>query len=446
VSVIIDDPAHIAVTPTAAPGTFPVPTGRGRWRLTLHRRGFAPNTYDQTQLLELGSARSRSLTRQWDAPAELRFTMNGRAPDCAAVQELQHEVYAWRWDDQTGSDVCVFRGIIDHAEDQITEQAHTVNFVAHDYLATIVRRFLMGGSPVNYSNVDQDQIAAALLAQAGGGPTPTAPYAPGSTIPIGVVLIGGDGASTRTISGQLRVRSYQGGTSTGTAIDQLAKVIGGFDYDVVPEPAATDSWSMIDGAGTIGSLGAGRDALRIFYPSQGIPRTDMLFLYGGNVAGVARTVNSGDYANTIRSLGNNGASDPNAAQLFSQQANADASGTTVGWWPLADTAPSDVNQQATLDQRAQGLLALDGVLVPSYSLTLRPGTYSWGSPNMGDTVPLLITSGRLQVNTTVRVVGLAWTIGDDGQEDVAVTVGRPDTSLGDLLARTNTAVNALARR
>jgi hypothetical protein len=430
----------------AAPGTFPVPTGRGRWRFTLHRRGFAPTTYDQTQLVELASARSRALVRQWDAPAELRFTMNGRSADCAAVQELQTEVYAWRWDDQTGADVCAFRGIVDHAEDQISEQAHTVNFVAHDYLATLARRPLVGATPVNYNNVDQDQIVAALLAQAGGGPTSTAPYQPGSNLPIGVVLVGGDGVSSRTVSGVLRVRSYAGGSAIGTLIDQLAKVIGGFDYDVIPEPAAADTLSMIDGAGTITNLGAGRDALRLFYPSQGANRTDMMFLYGGNVAGITRTVASGDYANYVRSLGNNGSSDPNAAQLISAQANTDASGTTVGWWPLSDAAPSDVNQQATLDERARGLLALDGVLVPSYTLTLRPGAYEWGFPNMGDTVPLGVQSGRLAVNTTVRVVGMTWTIGDDGQEDVAVVVGRPETSLGDLLARTNTAVNALARR
>jgi hypothetical protein len=429
----------------AAPGTYPVPAGRGRWRLTLHRRGFAATTFDQTQLLELGTARSRSLKRQWDTAAELAFTMNGRSPDCAAISELQHEVYAWRWDDQTGADVCVFRGIVDHAEDQITEQAHTVNFVAHDYLAVLGRRPYLPAVPLTLTNVDQDVIAAYLLEYGGGGNS-LAPYAPGSILPIGAVLVGGDGVSTRTLSGTLRTRTYLGGTLVGTALDQLAKVLGGFDYDVVPEPAAADTLQMVDHTGTVANLGAGRDALRLFFPSQGAARTDMMFLYGGNVAGVARTVSSGDYANYVRSLGNNGSSDPNAPQLASAANNADASGTTVGWWPLADNAPSDVNLQATLDQRAQGLLALDGVLVPSYTLTLRPGAYQWGFPNMNDTVPLVIASGRLQVNTTVRVVGLTWTIGDDGDEDVAVVVGRPDTSLGDLLARTNTAVNALARR
>jgi hypothetical protein len=435
----------LELDPRAAPGTYPVPAGRGRWRLTLHRRGFAPNTFDQTQLVELGSARSRTLKRAWDAPAELTWTMDGRAADCATIGELQHEVYGWRWDDQTGADVCVFRGVIDHSEDQVSEQAHTVTFVAHDYLAVLARRPYLPALPLNLTNVDQDVIAAYLLEYGGGGNS-LAPYGPGSNLPIGVVLVAGDGVSARPLSGTLRVRSYAGGTIVGTALDQLAKVQGGFDYDVIPEPQAADTLPMVDHLGTVANLGAGRDALRVFFPAQGVNRTDMVFQYGGNVAALTRTVASGDYANNVRSLGNNGSSDPNAPQLISAPVNSDASATTVGWWPLADNAPSDVNQQATLDQRAQGLLALDGVLVPSYTLTMRPGAYTWGYPNMGDTVGLVIASGRLAVNTTVRVVGITWTVGDDGQEDVAVTVGRPDTTLGDLLARTNTAVNALARR
>ena len=37
---------------------------------------------------------------------------------------------------------------------------------------------------------------------------------------------------------------------------------------------------------------------------------------------------------------------------------------------------------------------------------------------MGDIVPLVIQTGRLNVNTTIRVLGIAYDIGDDGQEDV----------------------------
>jgi len=430
--------------PLAAPGTYPIPPNRGRWRLTLHRRSFSSATWDQTILNELMAARSRSLTQQWNQPAELKFTINGRSADAAAIQELQHDIYAWRWDDQTGADVCVFRGPIDHSEDQLSEDGHVVNFVAHDYLATLNRRFLLVPTSLVIAGTDQDQITA-ILAAAGGGYGNTMGYAPGSIVPVAVVLCAGDG-TTRPVSGQVRDRTYLGQKAIGEAITQLATVIGGFDVDVLPDPAAADTATMIGPAGTLHALGAGLDALRVFYPAQGVNRTDMVFQYGGNVAALTRNVNSGDYANYVRSLGNNGSSDPNAAQMFSQQSNSDASAAVVGFWPLADSAPTDVNQQATLDQRAQGLLTTYGVLVPSYSLTLRPGTYSYGFPRMGDTVPLIVQSGRLNVNTTVRVLGLAYDIGDDGDENVAVTVNRPETSIGDLLARMNSAVDALGRR
>jgi predicted histidine transporter YuiF (NhaC family) len=65
---------------------------------------------------------------------------------------------------------------------------------------------------------------------------------------------------------------------------------------------------------------------------------------------------------------------------------------------------------------------------------------------MGDTVPLIVRSGRLNVNTTVRVVGIAYTIGDDGDENVEVTIGRPTMKLSHLLTKTQREVDALARR
>jgi hypothetical protein len=105
-----------------------------------------------------------------------------------------------------------------------------------------------------------------------------------------------------------------------------------------------------------------------------------------------------------------------------------------------------VNLTATLAQRAQGDVALSGVLTPVYTLTLRPGTYTFGAFGIGDTLPLIVNSGRLAVNTTVRILGITWNVGDDGQEDVTLTVGRPPTTLANLLAANNRDVNALNRR
>lgn len=135
-------------------------------------------------------------------------------------------------------------------------------------------------------------------------------------------------------------------------------------------------------------------------------------------------------------------------QWASEAANVDANNVTVtpvGLWQITDNA-ADVSVQATLDQKAAGDLAYYGVLQPTYTLGLRPGAYSLGNPNMGDVVPLMIQTGRLNVNNQVRVVGIDYDIGDDGQEDVILTVGRPPATFKKLLTATHSDVAALTRR
>jgi hypothetical protein len=65
---------------------------------------------------------------------------------------------------------------------------------------------------------------------------------------------------------------------------------------------------------------------------------------------------------------------------------------------------------------------------------------------MGDTVQLVIQSGRLNVNTQVRILGIEYDVGDDGQEDLVLTVGRPNTTLYKVLSKQRRDVEALARR
>ena len=189
------------------------------------------------------------------------------------------------------------------------------------------------------------------------------------------------------------------------------------------------------------------DWLRLFYPNQGITRTDPLE-YGGAIATVTRAINSSSYANFERVLGNNASSDPNAAQVYSERWNSDSNNVGVvpiGLWMNTENA-ADVTIQSTLDQQAQGQLNLDGVLIPSYTIGLTSGTYAEGKFNMGDTVPIIINSGRLKVNTQLRIVGISFDIGEDGEEDVSFTVGRPRTTLANMLAGTAADVDALARR
>ncbi len=407
------------------PNAWPVPNFRGRWRLTLHARQFAPATLMSTIIAELPDARGRQLVQAWNTPATMTFTLDGRSPAAALVEELQHDVVAWRWDDQTGSDIAVFRGVIAQSEDQINEDAHTVTYTCHDYAAVLQRRLLTATYTVTAR--DQDLIVGDLLGLASSAHTSSGTaLTPASYLPLALTAVTPAGV-LRGLSGRTRDRTYYGSQNIGAAVDDLSKIINGFDYDVVP--------SAVDAT----------DSLRVFYPQQGVTRTDGIALqYGSTISSLTRLVSSGDYANYVRVLGNKTSSAP-TPQFYSEATAAGTATSTAGLWMLADDA-TDVTIQSTLDEKAAGELTLDAVLVPHYTLGLRPGAYEWGQPNMGDVVPLIVQTGRLDVNTTVRVLGITYDIGDDGQEDVTLVVSRPPPSFRKLFTKSDQDIRALARR
>jgi len=394
------------------------------WRITVHRRSFTvpPEPASATGVGEIVDARSRRLEIGWNTPAKLSFTVDGRSPAAAEVLELATECMAWR------DGTLMFRGVVTQSEDTVSEQAHTVNFACHDYLAILTRRFLTPPAPLVYTQTDQDTLVADLVNRAntttsGNGATS---FVPGSRLPLVVRQLNPDGTARAALSGQLRDRTYEGQTSIGQAITDLAGVINSYDVDV---------WS---------NAGAdGYDWLRLWYPSRGVTRNDMVLQYGATVASFTRAVNSTDYANYWRALGNQ--TTQGAPQMYADRWNADANNvsvTPVGLWPDGSNE-SDVSVQATLNDKAAGALNTAGVLVPSYTLALRPGA---PIPNLGDTVPLLIRSGRLNVTTTIRVLAINYAISDDADELVELTVGRPVLTLTSLFVKQRRDIDALARR
>ena len=398
------------------------------WRLTVHRRDFSGTaTPSSTGIAELVDARSRKLETKANEAATLTFTMDGRSPACQYIQELTTDVLAWRRDDETGEDTLMFRGIVAQAEDQVTQQANTVNFTCHDYLSMLDRRYLTPPADLVYTQTDQDDIVADLVSRAinasAGGGTPS--FAPGSHLPLVVTRVNPDG-TPRGKSGVLRDRTYTGGSSIGQLIHDLAAVIGGFGFDAHPDPG-------------------GADQLRLFYGAQGVGRPDIVLAYGSTVSGFTRTVSSGDYANYHRTIGDNNAAGEGAPQLIAEVWTPDSNNVGVvpiGLWMDTSNA-SDVSEITTLSEQAHGDLERSSILVPSYSLTLTPGA---PVPNMGDTVPLVLKTGRLDTSTTVDVVGIDYAISDDDTEDVTLTVGRPALELTALFTQTASDVNALARR
>jgi len=149
----------------------------------------------------------------------------------------------------------------------------------------------------------------------------------------------------------------------------------------------------------------------------------------------------------VRELGNNSSADPNVAQLYAEAWTSEATSTTptVGLWMLGNNL-ADINLQTTLNEHAQGDIGLTSQPAPTYTVGLTPETYRWGNPAMGDNVPLIVRSGRLNINTTVRVLGITYTVGNDGQETVDLTVGRPQPNLRSAFHRITRDINALTRR
>lgn len=408
-------------------GGTPFPD-RGRWRITLHNRQYGDQPWNQTIIADLTDARGRRLTQSYKSPAEFTFTLDGLSAQAPLVRELVTDVWAWRWDEAQGKDVAMFRGLVDHSEDQFDSDSGVVTFVCHDYSAMLMRRVWTAAYSVTQR--DQDDLAWDIILNAIAiSPSVGSSFGAASYLPLMPTQVNPDGTARSAKSGQLRDRQYLGNTVHGTALDDLSKVSNGFDYDVLPFPAS------------------GRDQLRLFYPSQGITRA-LTYAYGAQIAGFTRTVASDEYANYERLIGNNQATDATAAQVFAESFNSDASNISpngIGLWMRGEQS-ADVTVTLTLQQQADGAVNFSGVIVPSYTVTLTPGTYQFGAPNMGDTVGLVIKAGRLNVNTTTRVFGITFDISDDGSEDVSLTLGRSPLTLHDLLTAAKADVDALARR
>ena len=341
----------------------------------MARWQFVAATAAGEPVADLLGARSRKVTFRRDGPCEASWSMDGRwsaitgnPPDAAVVKELLNDVLVYRDGD------LLFRGRIGPTEDTVDADSHTVSMAAVDYRGYLDRRILYAAQ--TYTATDQAGIAWALVDYAN-------------------TRIGGDVGITRgtgQTTGVNRDRNYEAGKSIGEALDELGRVIGGFDWEV-------DPWLR----------------LNVYSPSRGTIR-DFVAEYGSNVARVSRSVDPGSYANAVRSTGDTALTTAvtlNAATLATRPERR---------FDLAVSDP-DVKVQQTVQDRASAALAIAEVIQPSYTVTLRPGRWSPGDVWLGDVTKIVVRSGRLDVNTSERVEEISVSVGDDGSETVELTYG-----------------------
>jgi hypothetical protein len=338
---------------------------------------------------ELTDATARSVTWRCaaDASHEATCTIDGRSPQAGAFTELESDLGVFR-DGQL-----LFGGRIMPTTDTLDEDSHAVTLTAYDYREVLRRRRIFATDTLTWTNVDTATIAWALIAatqaKAGGN--------------LGI-------ANGSSLTGNPLTVTFAAGDFTGAKISELGAASPGFEWEITAQHPG----------GLLFELAA---------PYLGTSR-GVVVEYGGQLAAkITRNVDPSTFANALLVTG-----DSSVALTPQQPEDAGIGTSAAGRWD--NVVGTEVKTASLLASRASWELANAEVVVPSYTVEMPAG--SWGGPGhiwYGDTVQLVINSGRLAVNTTLRVMELSVALDEDGGETVTLTIGRPLLTPGQRIAR-----------
>lgn len=355
---------------------------------------------------ELTRAKDRQLTMRLTEPSEVSFSINGEDP---AIDphgngdlELREDIHV-TWEEDNGSQTEIFRGRVGGTTDSLEATTHTVGVTAHDYREVLNRRRLYSTDQLTYTTADQAFIAWNM-------------------INITQTKTGGNMGITRgtgQTTGKTRDRTYLAGDSIGERIQELSEVLDGFDWDIEPSgPSALE--------------------FNIYYPQRGQNNNVTLEWGGEAVQTLERTVDPADFANALRLTGKDDG-------IFAEREGGGLADNPTGRWDGIFT--SNIKLQTTLDERAEWLLDKHRAIVPSYSIQLREGF--WRGKNhiwVGDTVRVVIPSGRLKTNIELRVYEIDFSITDDGVTEITLIVGAPKLTIRQVIPKMLRWLNRLERK
>lgn len=343
-----------------------------RWGFQLKGGGPTEVATGWSVLTDLSQANSRKVTFQLDGPTTVSFSLDGRDPEALFIEELLTDVVALR--DSTR----MARARVVGTQDSITQNAHTVSVTCADYRSVLARRLLFAGDAelTGFATpnpaVEQVDIAWSLINRTQSR------------------LQGNFGITNGSLAtGVTRNRTYEQGASIGGLLDNLGRVDNGYEWEIDADLV-----------------------FRTYYPQRGSANGFLLDL-GGSVSSCTRAVTSSNFANAVRVNGADGSSPVTATGTVG----------TEGRWE-AQIGDTNISESATITARAQYELDSRGTIVPSYSLGLN--SELWTGPSdlwLGDTARLILNSGRLAVDTDVRVLAMDFDLDADGYESVRATVG-----------------------
>ena len=258
----------------------------------------------------------------------------------------------------------------------------TLDFHASGWLSYLRRRTIQ--NTITYTSTDQDTIARALVdhAQSFGG--------------------GDIGIDTTTANphGVTRDRTYPwwGNVNVGEALENLAGVDDGFDFDFV---------SAYGSGGTIATK------FVTSYPATGRP-TNHVFELGTNMEIVSFNESGADVANQSRAFGSG-----IGTEVITQTRLNSAAVVT---YPLLErnTSHPSVVRSATLDAHAQRNITRGSVPVTGLTVHVHPDTVpTVGSYEVGDRVTVTADRGYIQLDKAqYRIVSHELTVDPTGESSV----------------------------
>lgn len=297
------------------------------------------------------------------------FTLPGTHPPAADIIEGETDLKVY---DPSGT--LRFRGRMGSSTDTVSPAGHVCQFGAVDYRGFLQRRILWPGNTQSWVTAEQVDIAWQLIEDTQSLPGGDLGITRGSTPPTGV----------------FRTLSYDTAVNLGTTLSALASLSDGFEWEI-------------------------DENLRFntYYPSRGSD-PGITLAYGPQISSVTRTVDTSTFANAVYFSG-----DSSLTPITEVASDFGPSGRWEA--QVGDTSILDLT---TLTAAALAALAQDEQITPSYQVVLNP-KFGW-TPDLlwlGDTVRLIIKSGRLDVDATYRVTQVEVDPGDEGGEVDTLTLG-----------------------
>jgi hypothetical protein len=188
----------------------------------------------------------------------------------------------------------------------------------------------------------------------------------------------------------------------GEKIVQLTEVINGFDFVITPS-------IKINTLGVFNVYAKRGDTVTSF---------DLQYMPFGknNIQSWSRKRTLSDVYNSIKVEGE-GVGETIITATATDPALISAVGLLEG--RIQDKS---VSVQTTLNQKADEYIRVSRSEQPIYDIVLNNAFDDFGKYDIGDIVPIKIQYGYVNINTTMRVYGIAVSVSDNGEEQIQLTI------------------------